>query len=325
MPIGNNRVLGDSRLSPEARPHRVAMANWPASVNDPRVATLDALLGHVQSAGYEGLEFGVAYFRKYFPDASDAVIARRVREALEKRGLRNFGSTLHAPDELQRSHEFLEHFIEQMKLIVELGGEFVSFQMNISAQYQNTAGLYREDERYLRFCAERVKELRDAAWELGLNFYNEVHVDRITEDPAACCRLLELATCELNGDLSHLLCRGFTKGRYVQTVCRHVGHTHVRMARMYGDLSAVVEDPRENWLNHGETWQLFQLMKPALQGGLSSRTISGETGPAFLVRDTLSQDASLVPLYRAMARYADASAQGMTIKVESPEDFNPFG
>jgi hypothetical protein len=54
-------------------------------------------------------------------------------------------------------------------------------------------------------------------------------------------------------------------------------------------------------------------MKPGLHGGPSSRTICGETGPLHLVSDTLTQDAALVPLYRAMARYADAAAQGSAI------------
>lgn len=34
--------------------------------------------------------------------------------------------------------------------------------------------------------------------------------------------------------------------------------------------------------------------------------IMGETGPMHLVKDALGLDAKLVPLWRAMARYADA-------------------
>jgi hypothetical protein len=70
---------------------------------------------------------------------------------------------------------------------------------------------------------------------------------------------------------------------------------------------------------------MFKLMTGGLAGGLSSRTISGETGPMHLVKDTLTQDAALVPLYRAMARYADASAQGIVMRVESPADLRPWG
>jgi len=73
------------------------------------------------------------------------------------------------------------------------------------------------------------------------------------------------------------------------------------------------------------TWQIFQLMKGGLADGLSSRTVSGETGPAFLVTDTLSQEARLVPLYRAMCRFADAAAQGITMPVDDPTQLKPWG
>src|SRR5690606_3403510 len=113
------------------------------------------------------------------------------------------------------------------------------------------------------------------------------------EDPAALCRILDMATVELNGDMSHFLARGYMRGPHVERSMAHLGHTHVRMARMYGDLSAVVEDPAADWANSGVTWQMFDFMKAGLEGGLSSRTISGETGPMHLVKDTLTQDAAL--------------------------------
>ena len=49
----------------------------------------------------------------------------------------------------------------------------------------------------------------------------------------------------------------------------------------------------------------------ALQGGLSSRAIMGETGAMNLVGGlrTLDLDASLLPLYRAMADYADDASK----------------
>ena len=53
-------------------------------------------------------------------------------------------------------------------------------------------------------------------------------------------------------------------------------------------------------------YQAFEYYKPALQGGLSSRCIMGESGPMHLVTDAVSLDARLVPLWRAMAEYADA-------------------
>jgi hypothetical protein len=286
---------------------------------------LASLLGHVASAGYEGLEFHAGNFARYFPGDSPAVVASKARRQAEKAGLQVFGATLFVKDAQLRTLHRMDSIVEDMKLIQELGGEFASFQFELHPDYYHTAGAYRDDEEYLRWCADTVAELRDNTWKLGLNFYLEIHVDRITEDPAALCRLLDLATCELNGDMSHFLARGYMKGTYVQRALAHLGHTHVRLARLYGDLSAAVSDPKADWETKGLTWQLFQFMKAGLQGGLSSRTISGETGPMHLVTETLTQDAALVPLYRAMARYADASAQGIVMQVDEPADLKPWG
>ncbi|MEX0776056.1 MAG: hypothetical protein WD042_10140 [Phycisphaeraceae bacterium] len=325
MPLGYNRVLGDQRRPVEARSHRIALGNWPASIRDRRTETLDALLSHVITAGYDGVEFGIDAFARYFPEASPAVVAAKARLNVEARGLRIFGATLHTGDEAARRRDWLDGWSTQVKLVQDMGGEYIGHQFNINADYAGTGGLYREDVRYLQWCADRVAEARDAAWQVGLNYYLEVHVDRITEDPAALCRLLELCTCELNGDLSHYFARGFTRGRLVEKVLHHVGHTHVRMARMYGDLSAAVDDPKADWQSKGVTWGLFQFMKPCLAAGFSSRVIVGETGPMHLVKDTLTQDAALVPLYRAMARFADAAVQGIVMKVEDPGDLRPWG
>ena len=108
------------------------------------------------------------------------------------------------------------------------------------------------------------------------------------------------------------------------------------MCRPYGDLSAEVHDPASDWKLRGlvlhiieintimifscETWNAFAFTKHSLDGGISSRVICGESGPAHLVSDPLGQDAKLVPLYRLMARYADASARGEPIEVNSPKD-----
>lgn len=325
MPLGRNQVLGNRSKSEAARPHRVALANWPAAMKDKRTESIDALLGHLVSNGYEGVEFGIAAWNRYFTDSSPLVVARKARKALEAKGLQNFGSTLHFTDEAMRKLDFLDNAAEQIKVVKELSGEYASYQLFIHPDYAQTGGAYREDERYLQWCARVVTDLRSLTWDNGLNFYLEVHVDRMTEDPAACCRILDMATCELNGDMSHYLARGFLKGKHVQRILKHVGHTHVRMARVYGDLSAAVDDPKTDWANKGVTWQAFQFMKPALDGGISSRCIVGETGPMHLVKDTLTLDASLVPLYRAMARYADASAQGVVMKVDDPADLKPWG
>lgn len=324
MPLGLNRVLGDSSKPDAARPHRVALSNWPASIKDRRCETIDALLGHARGAGYEGFELGPGAARRYYPDDSLAGGVKKLGRACAKAGLPIFGSTLHVQDEFMRGLGWHDHIAEQLKQIIDLGGEYASFQFFIHPDHANTGGAYREDERYLRWAAQQVTELRQLTWDSGLNFYLEVHLDRITEDPAACCRILDLAACELNGDMSHYLARGFTRGKHVDRILAHLGHAHVRMARKYGDLSADVPDPRDDWNNQGVTWQMFQFMKAGLAGGLSSRVIAGETGPMHLVKDTLTLDAKLVPLYRAMARYADASAQGMSIKVDEPVDLQPW-
>ena len=106
---------------------------------------------------------------------------------------------------------------------------------------------------------------------------------------------------------------------------------HQRMCRQHGDLSANVlnGDPAADWDAKGVTWQAFEYAKPALARGLSSRcvqqqqnmlsiggwcplkpllcsVIMGESGPLHMVKDALGLDAKLVPLWRAMARYADA-------------------
>lgn len=325
MPLGYNRVLGDPAKAEAARPHRVAIASWPTMIPDPRVATLEALCGHLVASGYEGFEFSTHVYGKWFQGDSPTVVARKARKVIESFGLANFGCTLHLLDADARALKFVQKQKDEMKIQQELGCGFISYQFDLHKDYYYTAGEWREDEEYLRWCAARVSELRDAAWSLGMNFYLEVHVDRITDDPAACCRILDMCNCEVNGDISHLLARGFTRGKYVERILGNMGHTHVRMARQYGDLSAAVEDPKADWQAEGVTWQMFRFMLAGLKGGLSSRTVSGETGPMHLVRKTLDQDAALVPLYRAMARYADMSAQGMTMKVEKPDDLQPWG
>lgn len=325
MPLGYNRILGDSSKPEVSRPHRVALASWPTGPKDRRSDTIDAMTAHASSAGYEGFEFGPVTAARYFPDDSLAAAVKKLGRKCDKAGVPILGSTLHVGDDFMRSIGWHDNIAEQLKQIIDLGGEYAAFQFFIHPDYAGTGGAYRDDERYLSWAAQQVAELRGLTWDHNLNFYLEVHLDRITEDPAALCRILDLATCELNGDMSHYLCRGITRGKHMDKIMSHLGHTHVRMARHYGDLSADVPDPKADWQAKGVTWQMFQLMKAGLEGGISSRAICGETGPMHLVKDTLSLDAKLVPLYRAMARYADASAQGMTIKVDEPGDLQPWG
>ncbi len=323
--MGYNRVLGNPDAPEVSRPHRVAIASWPTMVKDPRTASLDALLSHINSSGYEGLEFNVGAYTRFFPGDSNAVVARKARTQVEKAGLKIFGSSFYPGDGDMRKLRWTEPWVEELKLVQDMGGEFANFQIGLHPDYMNTGGAQREDEDYLKWSAEKLAEIRDKTWSLGLNFYLEVHILKITVDPAALCRILEMTDCELCGDMSHYIARGFTKGNYVKKIIDHVHYMHVRMARTHGDLSAVVEDPKADWESKGLTWQLFQFQKPALAHGLSSRTISGETGPMHLVKDTLDQDAALVPYFRAMARFADAAAQGIVMKVEEPGDLKPWG
>lgn len=325
MPLGRNRVLGDSSKNEAARPHRVAIANWPASIKDPRSQTLDALLNHLKAAGYDGVEMAASFFSRYFQNESLPVVAARARAALEKAGLRVFGATLHVGDDRMRKLHWIDGIRDEIKLVQDMGGEYASFQIGLHPDYLSTSGIYREDEEYLEECARNVAEMRQAAWELDMNFYVETHIDRITEDPQAFARILEMATCEVTGDLSHYLYRAFTKGKYVKAILARMGHTHVRMCRTHGDLSANVPDPKADWDAQGVTFQMFQFMKEGLAGGLSSRTIVGESGPMHLVTDTLTLDASLMPLYRAMAHYADNQALGIVQEVRTPQDLKPWG
>ena len=118
--------------------------------------------------------------------------------------------------------------------------------------------------------------------------------------------------------MSHYNYRQIKHGasKHLRTICARVGHTHQRMCRELGDLSADVPDPAQDWADKGLTWQAFESMRPALRGGLSSRAIGGESGPLHL-RDTfgvcaLELDAKLVPLYRHMAQHADREAGAPT-------------
>jgi hypothetical protein len=137
---------------------------------------------------------------------------------------------------------------------------------------------------------------------------------------------VQTPTVEINGDLSHYLYRNFKNDSpSMKNIFQRMGHTHQRMCRVYGDLSANVEDPEQDWLSMGLTWKAFLYSLPGLKNGLSSRVICGESGPWGKVTDPLTLDAQLVPLYRAMAKFADKSAKGEKQEVINiPSDMNPF-
>ena len=127
----------------------------------------------------------------------------------------------------------------------------------------------------------RINILQDICYENGLNFYVETHVGRISEDPEAFIKLIDSneKEFELNGDLSHYICRGMLKGPYVERILNKMEHTHVRMARVYGDVSVNVEDPVSDWNDpNGVTRTYWDFAKKGFNGGLSSRVIVGESG-----------------------------------------------
>ena len=158
-----------------------------------------------------------------------------------------------------------------------------------------------------------------------LNFYCETHIDRISEDIEAFTKIMDRAVpFEINADLSHYIYRGISQGQGLEKVLGRIGHMHQRLARQHGDLSADVPDPATDWEDpNGATRLAWDMAKRALRGGLSSRCIMGETGPIHLVGGdrTLDLDASLVPLFRMMAEYADEQVGAVS---SSPSE-QPFG
>eukprot|EP00947_MAST-08B_sp_MAST-8B-sp1_P003372 g3372.t1 len=204
---------------------------------------------------------------------------------------------------------------------------YATFQISLRPDYARTGGEYRNDDAYLAQCAERIDSLQRLCWDEGVNCYVETHVDRITEDPEAFAKIMDKAKwpIEVNGDVSHYLSRGITQSAHLPKILGAMGHTHQRMCRVFGDISANVDTAdggvAADWAAHGLTWQAFDFTKPGLKGGLSSRCIVGESGPIHLVSDPLAVDKALVPLYRAMARYADKAATGRAPKVDGPADW----
>eukprot|EP00755_Sulcionema_specki_P025362 Sspe_Gene.83144::Locus_54531_Transcript_1_1_Confidence_1.000_Length_500::g.83144::m.83144 len=130
---------------------------------------------------------------------------------------------------------------------------------------------------------------------------------------------------EMTGDLAHYLTLGILKGKTLERCLQRVNHLHVRMARIYGDLSVGVEDPAADWDNHGVTWQWFNYGIPCFKGGLTSRTIVEETGPIHLVDDPIGCGAKLLPYLRTMATWCDNEARGVTNpELRTPFDLRPY-
>ncbi len=328
--LWSNVPLGDK--------HKIALCEWPADQSnhngDPRTASIDALFTWVRDSGYDGVEMSCGYFAsRYFRNMPLEKAAACAKEAAERYGLEIFGTNVwwcyDFGDEDMNWGKQLMEMRREIGLTKAMGGKYVTFQMWLPPKYLNTGGSYRRDDDYLDLVARRIEDLHAACWEQGMNCYIETHVDRVTEDPEAFNKIVDrcrIPNVEVNGDVSHYIYRAFRPDAPdVARILSKMGHTHQRLARAHGDLSADCKKPKKDWKERGLTWQAFHFSKAGLEGGLSSRVICGESGPMHGVDDPLTLDAKLVPLYRFMASYADASAKGKAPNIQSPDDVkNPW-
>merc|ERR1719384_1938453 len=109
-----------------------------------------------------------------------------------------------------------------------MGSEYITFQIQLPERHMNTGGAYRSDEAYLQLSASRVAMMQEICFSMGLNFYVETHVDRISEDPEAFCKIFDYCPVyfEVNADISHSLYRNINRGCHFQRIMERVGHTH---------------------------------------------------------------------------------------------------
>lgn len=330
--LRRNIVLGDTSLPEEKRPHRVALCEWPADQckhnGDARTASPHALFSWVKANGYDGVEMSVGFFKQYFRNMSPDDVAKQARAAAAEQGMKIFGTNVwwvwDYPS--QDWEAFLSEMAEEVRLTKLMGGEYVTFQVWLSPEHLDTGGEYRRDQAYLERVAKRIEDLHRICWDQDMNCYIETHVQRVSEDPEAFCKIMDFAGVEfeVNGDLSHYVFRGMrSSGSDVARILSRMGHTHQRMARQFGDLSVDVADPAADWSGRGVTWSAYEFSRPGFVRGLSSRVVCGESGPMHGVHDPLRVDASLVPLYRMMAACADASARGEECR-PAAQQHNPF-
>ena len=229
-----------------------------------------------------------------------------------------------------QSESFYADLKQKMRRDQRIGSEYCTFQVCLPPRYLNTGGEYRSDPAFLGLCVARMARIQALGNGLGLNVYFETHVDRISEDISAFAAMLDMADAqgiplEVNGDLSHYVYRAITKGKALPKILGKVHHMHQRMARVHGDLSSAVEDPRADWEAGGATAAAWDMSAQALRlngKGLSSRVICGEAGPMHLVSDTLTEDEKMVPLLRKLCEYADDVAAGRRVVTARPR--NPF-
>eukprot|EP00937_MAST-01D_sp_MAST-1D-sp2_P005466 g5466.t1 len=318
---------------------------WPA-LEDPEngIETAEQLFRWAKEHGYDALEMGVDDFkRKFWPRAPVAEVITRVRELCARYDMPAVGALYHVVDgdwdgmrkrvhadgsafDLDVSSEgegegesggFYGALRQKLLREREIGLEYVDVHLRLPRRYVGTGGEYRGDGAYIARTARRVARIQRVCHELGLNVYFETHVNMVSEDPEAFCSIMDACPLrfEVNLDVSHLSFRGIVNPdcTHLRRIEERVGHTHQRMSRAFGDLSVDVADPEADWARRGFTYQAFANSRRALRGGLSSRCVGGESGPiqagglaVGTVQNALELDAKLVPLYRAMARYADA-------------------
>eukprot|EP01084_Bolivina_argentea_P051139 94058_1 len=323
-----NRILSDK--------HRIAIAGWPVhqstngNPNDNRINTLEALTKYLKHAGYEGIELKFAHFKNmYYKDSllSNLEIAKEIKEKFDKYGLKIFGVLLHSKSEhwdKQNVDKYLSDLRESLQYNKAMGAEYVTFQIWLPEKYLYGDGSYRNNNKLLEEYINRIGILQSICYENELNFYVETHVGRLSEDPEAFVKIMNgyNGSFEINGDLSHYICRGMLSGPFVDEILSKMEHTHVRMARVYGDLSVDVIDPIKDWNDeNGVTQTYWKFTKKGFKNGLSSRVIVGEAGPMHLVDDALKQDKKMVPLLKSMAKYCDLQAQTNNF---DKQNFNPF-
>jgi sugar phosphate isomerase/epimerase len=333
----SNTILADR--------HRVSLCGWPIlgarDNKDPRVKDITSLFEHVWISGYDGIEISVEDVQSMYPKVAKRFtsmeFANMLKEEADEHGIQIFGSLYLVVDgtpveERLRPHDmdfseddFWVKMEEKLRCDRAAGAEYVTYQICLPPKYMNTGGAYRGDEAYYLTVVERIERLTQLCHGLNLNVYFETHINHISEDPIAFAEIINLyedtygRKLELNGNFSHYIYRGITKGESIDNILNRVQHMHQTMARPHGGLSVDVIDPIEDWNNKGVTYEAFEMTAKVLKnvGGLSSRTISGESGPFFLDKDPLTNDAKMIPLLRAMCSVADG-------ELDYPLKRNPF-
>ena len=332
-----NTILADRhRVSLCGRPVRAARAS-----KDPRVKNLKSLFEHVWASGYDGIEISVEDMLMMYPKEAKKLtpleFASMLKDEADEHGIQIFGSLYRVTDSTPISDQLLAHgmdfndhdFWVQMKEKLRCdraaGAEYVTYQLCLPRKYLNTGGAYRNDSKYYESIVERLERLTQMCHKLNLNVYFETHKDCISEDAIAFDDIIQLyentygRQLEVNGNLSHYVHSGVTNGESVDNIFERVNHMHQRMARMHGDTDVFVDDPIRDWNEKGVTYIAFDMSARVLKNsnGLSSRTISGSSGPTPLCNDPLTNDAKMVPLLRAMCSVADG-------ELDYPLKRNPF-